>query len=356
MTGILSTLKRRLRGAESPARTIELATNLCEKQRFAEAVSLLTEAYRHTGDGSLARELVLVRHDAALYGEHSSPVTSWPPVVPDLFPGCTGIPEVSRAEFNSHTLASGIIHHGGIIVRGLLDGQQVDLFTSHIRRSFDACARHHQGTATADDATWYSPFEGRPSARILPLGREFAEQGGGVLGADSPGTVAEVLRVAESIGVIGAIEEFMQERPAVSVKKTTLRVVPPTTHTGWHQDGAFLGEEVRSVNMWISLSDCGADAPSLDIIPTRFDHIVPTGVEGAAFNWSVSDTVAERAAREANVEIQHLHFAPGDAVFFDHMNLHRTGVRPGMTKERLAIEWWFFAPSRFPMDQIPILA
>lgn len=356
MTGLLATLRTRLTGNKSSRSAIDAATDLCSKGRYRDAIDFLTAEYRRTGDGTLARELVLVRHDAALYGDYPSPMESWPPSVPDLFPGCTGIPEVGRSEFTSEKLASGIVHHGGLVVRGLLDDIQVATFTSHIRRSFDACTRHHRGQAADDDVKWYSPFEGRPDARVLPLGREFAEQGGGVLGADSPGTVDDVLRVAEQIGVIGAIEDFMRERPAVSVKKTTLRVVPPTTNTGWHQDGAFLGKDVRSVNMWISLSECGADAPSLDLIPTRFDHIVPTGVEGAAFDWSVSDTVAERAAREADVEIQHVHFSPGDAVFFDHMNLHRTGVRPGMTKERLAIEWWFFAPSCFPMDQIPILA
>ena len=47
-------------------------------------------------------------------------------------------------------------------------------------------------------------------------------------------------------------------------------------------------------------------------------------------------------------------FKAGDALLFDQMFLHRTGVRPGMTRERLAIESWFFAGSTFPMEQMPI--
>lgn len=355
MTSLLAKLKDRVSGSPE-SKALATSESLCGQGRYREAIDLLTDEFRRTGSPELAKELVLVRHDAAVSGHHESPVGQWPPNVPDLFPDCAGVPEVTREDFNPDTLASGIIHHGGLIVRGLLDDGQVAHLTGCIRKSFDACRNFHDGSATTEDSKWYTQFKGRPGAEVLPLGREFAERGGGVLGADSPATVDEVLRIAESLGVIGAIENFMQERPAVSVKKTTLRVVPPTTHTGWHQDGAFLGESVRSTNMWISLSHCGEDAPSLDLIPKRFDHIVPTGVEGAAFDWSVSETVADRAAREAGVEVQHLHFAPGDAVFFDHMNLHRTGVRPGMTKERLAIEWWFFAPSRFPTDQIPILA
>jgi len=51
----------------------------------------------------------------------------------------------------------------------------------------------------------------------------------------------------------------------------------------------------------------------------------------------------------------HLNFKAGDAIVFDEMNLHRTSTLPGMTKSRFAIEAWFFAPSCYPLDQLPIL-
>ena len=35
--------------------------------------------------------------------------------------------------------------------------------------------------------------------------------------------------------------------------------------------------------------------------------------------------------------------------------LHRTGIRPGMTPERWALENWFFAPSSYSMDQEPLV-
>jgi hypothetical protein len=35
-------------------------------------------------------------------------------------------------------------------------------------------------------------------------------------------------------------------------------------------------------------------------------------------------------------------FGAGDALLFDHLFLHRTGVGPGMTQQRWAIESWFF--------------
>jgi len=326
--------------------------------RCRDAFALLGDAFESSGDAELASELVLLRYEAAMKGRsRSQPVAGdWPPDEPDLFPECAGIPEISSAAFTPAALASGIVRHGGLIVRGLLSQEEVDRYTTCVHLAFDARTRHVAGAASQEDAKWYTPFRNWRDRNLLGGARDFAERGGGVLGADSPAMVHEILKMAESRGVIAAVEAFLDERPAVSVRKTTLRIVPPTTGTSWHQDGAFLGDYVRSVNMWIALSECGDDAPSLDIIPKRFDHIVPTGTEGAPFTWTVADTVAERVAREAGVEILHGNFAPGDAVFFDHMNLHRTGVRPGMTKDRLAIEWWFFAPSRFPTEQIPILA
>jgi hypothetical protein len=37
------------------------------------------------------------------------------------------------------------------------------------------------------------------------------------------------------------------------------------------------------------------------------------------------------------------------------MNLHCTAIAPGMTKDRYAIEAWFFAPSCYPMNQLPLM-
>ncbi len=39
------------------------------------------------------------------------------------------------------------------------------------------------------------------------------------------------------------------------------------------------------------------------------------------------------------------HFAAGDALFFDHLSLHRTGHAPGQSRNRHALESWFYAGS-----------
>ena len=125
----------------------------------------------------------------------------------------------------------------------------------------------------------------------------------------------------------------------------------PDADTNWHQDGAFLGREVRTLNMWLALSPCGVDAPGLDMVPRRFDEVLPTGTEGALFDWSVSPDLVTEVAGD---EVISPRFEPGDALLFDHLFLHRTGVTPAMSRERHAIECWMFAPSSYPDGQIPL--
>lgn len=341
-------------GGSSPA--LRDARRLQRAGRHRDAIELLSREFEASGDAAVACQLIRLRCDAAQHVVAPPTPDSWPPSVARRFADVEHTPAIAPSELSAEVLASAIVHNGGLIVRGLFNKPDVERLRSCVSAAFDARDRFLAGRPAPEDSKWYHRFDADRRYRTLHGDRHFVEIAGGVLGADSPGAVHEVLKRAESHGVVALAEKFLGERPAVSVMKTTLRIVPPTTNTGWHQDGAFLGSYVRSVNMWIALSECGDDAPSLDIIPKRFDEILPTGVEGAHFDWSVSEIVAERAASQAGVPIEHLHFEPGDTIFFDHMNLHRTGVRPGMTKDRLAIEWWFFAPSHFPRQQIQILA
>jgi hypothetical protein len=82
--------------------------------------------------------------------------------------------------------------------------------------------------------------------------------------------------------------------------------------------------------------------------------VVPAGTQGALFPWSVADDVVEGLAEPA--PLIRPEFEPGDAMLFDHLCLHRTAIGPEMTRERYAIETWFFGPSAYPAKgQIPLL-
>jgi hypothetical protein len=147
------------------------------------------------------------------------------------------------------------------------------------------------------------------------------------------------------------VHGYLGERAAMSAQKTTLRKADPGVPGAWHQDGKFLGD-VHALNLWLSLSRCGDEAPGLDIVPRRIDHIVAAGTEGMALDYLVSDETVKEAAD--GVEVLRPIFEPGDALLFDDLFLHQTGSDPEMPKPRYALESWFFGPSAFPNDYSPV--
>ena len=172
--------------------------------------------------------------------------------------------------------------------------------------------------------------------------------------ADSPRALYELLDFFSRAGLREVLTGYLGERPALSLKKCSLRRVPADTGTSWHQDGAFLGTDIRTVNVWVTLTGCGGHytAPALDVVPRRMAGVLPTGTPDATFSWSIGDDVAAEAIGDA--PIVRPVCEPGDAMLFDEVMLHRTGIGPGLDTPRYAIETWFFAPSHYPVDQIPI--
>ena len=185
------------------------------------------------------------------------------------------------------------------------------------------------------------------------LRRKWVRASGSAWTADSPRMLFEVLDLFDRIGIRALIEDFLGERPALSANKGTLRRVPVLTNASWHQDGAFLGTDVRTINVWLALSHCGRDAPGLDIYPRRLDGLADRGTDGAIFDWAVAPDVVENLP--SDVAVVRPEFRPGDALLFDHLFLHRTAATPEMTRERYAIESWFFAPSTYPAGQTLLL-
>ena len=112
-------------------------------------------------------------------------------------------------------------------------------------------------------AAWFDPVEDIPDAGVV---RDYGRKGQGVFVADSPRGCYEFLETIREVGLERLIGAYLGERPTLSVEKTTLRRVDTATqHPEWHQDGAFRGKGVRTVNAWIALSPCGRDAPGLSI-------------------------------------------------------------------------------------------
>ena len=256
---------------------------------------------------------------------------------------------MTPAELTPGLLLNGILRHGSVWVKGLVPRARVARLRSAIDRSFEAYDATDAGRATAEMARWYSPLDGIQNPAIA---RAWRRQGNGVLTADSPRAFFEFMETVHELGLDRLIAAYLGERPALSAEKCTLFRVDARDWrvrlANWHQDGAFLGGGIRTVNAWFALSRCGRDAPGMEVIPIRLERVLPVGEGASHYGWTVSP---ETVARELpGVPIWRPEFEEGDVLLFDHLTLHRTAADEGMPNVRYAIESWFFAPSVYPRE------
>jgi hypothetical protein len=344
--------------SDEPTRSLDAAAALQAEGRPLEAIDMLMDANRSGHDAALERQLVRLRHEGFAQVDRSPIDGACPPVAQERA-AVDDVPwVVSPHELTPEVLRSGILRHGSLHVRGLVTEPRVRQLVDGIDRAIAAADSFGSGSEHGASSTWFEPFRvhssyPRAKHRELANRRKWVHEAGGVWGADSPRMLFELFDALEDVGLRQLISDYLGERPALAVDKCTLRRVGVDTGTDWHQDGSFLGSGIRTVNMWLSLSACGRDAPGLDIVPARLDRIVETGTEGAIFTWSVGPGVVDRVSSATPV-VRPV-FEPGDVLFFDDLFLHRTATDPAMTRERYAIETWFFAPSAYPEQYVPLV-
>jgi Phytanoyl-CoA dioxygenase (PhyH) len=332
----------------SSADALAAARSLADEGNVLAAVDALQCTNGGADDGDIERRLVRLRSDAFAQLDRSTPSGSWPPPVPGVAADIDGLPTVAPGELTLEALRSGIFGRGCLLVPGLVPAPQVDRLVAGIDRAFEGYEAQAGGAPISDTTPWFEPFSpGRGYSAGLK--RKWGWEAGGVFLADSPRVMRDLIEALTDVGLGGLIAEHFGERPALSMYKSILRRVPAgLEQSDWHQDGAFLGEGIRVVNVWLCLSHCGRDAPGLDVVARRFDRLVESGTGGAHFKWSVGPRmVAERYGGSCVRPT----FEPGDVLLFDELFLHRTATEPEMTKDRYAIETWFFAPSAYPEDR-----
>jgi hypothetical protein len=315
-----------------------------------EEIEEVQRANRLQRDRELDRRLVRLRHRAGVKllaeaGPRPEHPTAASDRLPDPVPG--SLPEVSPAELTPELLRAGMLRDGCLLVRGVVGRDEALSLAEDIDRAFEERTNLQSGGSVGDP--YYEEFE--PEAGFSLAEREWVRDGGGVLAADCPKVMFDLIDLFDRAGLREVVTGYLGERTAMSMNKSTLRRARPDDGGAWHQDGAFMGD-VRALNIWLSLSHCGDDAPGLDVVPRRLDHIVPTGTEGAIFNWSVAPPRAQEAAGETGT-VRPI-FEPGDVLLFDELCLHSTALDPAMTRTRYAVESWFFGPSAFPADYVPL--
>ena len=269
----------------------------------------------------------------------------------DQLPKGMSVPEVSGEDVTPELIRAAILEQGALLVRGLIDTEAASAFTAEIDGVFQARDIVAAGKRRKDG--YYDDFWPEPSFDPISE-RLHVAAGGGVLATDSPKVLFGMTELFEQADMRELIGGYLGEQPTFSAHKTTLRHADPSVPGAWHQDGKFMGD-VNSVNLWLSLSHCGDTAPGMDLVPRRLEEIVDAGIDGAEGGFETIVVTQEKAEELAGEDgIVRPVFEPGDAMFFDHLYLHQTASDPSMPNPRYAIESWFFGPSAFPGDYIPL--
>ncbi|MEM9011019.1 MAG: hypothetical protein AAGE18_07325 [Pseudomonadota bacterium] len=297
--------------------------------------------------------------------EHTA--TSWAkgadePVIADLFPEAGGtIPEVDVRDLSIDRLRSAMHHHGALIVRNLFASRLAFEFQGEIDNVLGAAREAHRiakGNASGDrsihsKAFFLPPEEEAGEDRLAS--HWFMAKTGAIETFLSPRVSHRLLDTFERLGLRGLLQAYFRDEPCVSFRKSVLRrTEPQDRRPEWHQDGAFMTENIQSLNLWVALSDCGdgTESPGMELLPKRLTSILPTGTNGAIFDWSVSG--ASVAEAYPDTPPARPFFGAGDGIFFDHYNLHATSTGALYSQPRYAIETWFFAKSRSALNQIPV--
>jgi hypothetical protein len=356
---------------DEQARTLSAAAELLEQGSTRAAIEVLTAANRVERSAVVERALVRARHDGVASLPAPVPPAGRQPIVSDG--GSGGLVEVAAADLDVEVVRAGFARGGCVLVRGLVPPERVPGLVHGVDATFDAYDAWASGNGPAPQ-DWFDPFPmpdqispasagravtvvpGAPEASVIPVRRHrrVSREAAGVWAVDSPRMLFDLFELFDEVGLGSLMTEYFGERPFLSANKCNVRRVPAVEMAGgWHQDGAFLGEDVGAFNCWIALTRCGTDAPGLDLVPRRFDRLLEAGSSGAYFKWSLSDEDVLGASD--GVGIVRPEFEAGDALLFDHRLAHRTATSPTMTLERHAIEAWFFAPSAFPPSQLPIV-
>lgn len=266
------------------------------------------------------------------------------------------VPEVSGT-FTADQLRAAMASRGALIVRQLFTPEECVFLRDVIDHVVDACDRGEDTEAAGRDIYWNpaTALSDLMAEGALGNSRGFHRGSGSAMCVEAASAAEQILAMYEDKGLKHLLGEYLGEAPCLSALKWVLRRTKlPVTRDGWHQDGAFMGPEINSINMWVPMDTCGAatGAPGLDIVPVRMREIFKPGADGAMFDWSISEgDLREEFGEEAFFSPV---FEPGDAFFFDHFYMHRTQYREDFTRSRYALETWFFGSKNFPPNQVPL--
>jgi hypothetical protein len=333
----------------SSLRALAEAEELVAKGALLDAVDLLQTASYDRRDPLVEIRLAELRRDAFATLDRDPAASPWPPQFQDPFPGETGLIELPRAEATPEIVGGAIRHHGCILVRGLLDPDVAAGLVDSIETSFHGLEAANEGAPVADTSPYYVPLASHPDYPPDQTDERANLRWFRVCAMDSPRTMFEVVDAFETAGVGDIVRRYLGTRPVLTAGKWALRRMPKRKLAGWHQEGnVFPHMPLRTMNVWLTLTECGEDSPSLDVVPRR-EPVIHEVENGFMFPQAQFEELAAGAPKVSP------RYDPGDAMLFDEMLIHRTNTDHAMEGVRYSIESWFFAPSGLPIELGPIV-
>lgn len=116
----------------------------------------------------------------------------------------------------------------------------------------------------------------------------------------------------------------------------------------FHQDASYHSRDPSShagLTTWIPLTDCGVDAPGLQLYPRSLEEVlpVPDGVQ-LPYLFCDTQTVLERYGDRLWAP----QMSAGDVLIFNHFVVHRTYFAEGMIRERQSVDFRVLPETRIP--------
>ena len=323
---------------------MRLVDDLIAERRLLDALDMLTEMNRRHRDPVIEERFVLLRRDAFSVLEDSEGRSSWPPVFDDPFEGVDDLIEIDASRLSVETLGGAIQHHGHVLVRGLIPPATVDRLVDAIDQAFRARDAWEGGASVSETAPWYVPIPSHPRYPTVDAIQRLSPSK--VLVVDSPRALFELTEAFSAAGLDRLVGEYLGDRPVMAENKWALRRMNRKDDKApWHQEASvFNCGPLRTVNVWLTLSAAGANAPGFQFIPRRMDSVIEPDLK-FGFTPQTMDAVADHETIAAPT------YEPGDAVLFDEYLVHRTKAGPEMRGIRHSIESWMFAPSGHPLRE-----
>jgi len=280
------------------------------------------------------------------------------------------VPEVAACDLSIDVLKRSIRERGCLIVRNFFTPQEVDQMHAYVDHSFaintnssSLISKYLTKPVELEEVLNRTKEDIKAKQKENPtytntvkLGKKLLQPLGNnksFLTVQTPMLAEKLLKLFEKKRLKQLLAEYFENEPCVSVYKWVFRKSgPPEKPIDFHQDGAFMGDDIASLNCWIPVSDCGTGyaVHGLDIVPIRIMNAFGKGT--GVLDWTIShQALVDQYSESAIVTPT---FRKGDAFFFDHLLIHRSQCMPNFAEKRYAIETWFFDSVNFPKNQIPM--